>query len=375
LQFLLSYREIKDQMLRIQAKQQRLQEQADNGPNTDDLQQQSDDLKKYYQQWESVLERYEGTRNAAEQKSADDLKKHLENQLNKLTQETNKALYDNAKTTRRRFTTTLPIGAARYGGGFGGPGYQPNTDFQYSQGFLHKPVGSQVIATQRKKQSSDDASDSYYKWLETSKNIYNYKGEENTYASLKQICVENLLGYNFSTLNKDKDHKNGQLTETCRSLANFPMDTRSLKPKSRGEIEIEKQPGSKNKMNISQGELDALKADSTGPKSYITFTGGGESLKFSHGISSGVDIKLGFSHAANADWHGSQDVGEDLTILVLNANDNVHKSVDAKDSSSSSIGHGSGSTYAAQVSWKIGDPDLGDKFIIEVCVHVNPWRV
>lgn len=378
--FILSYREIKEQMLRIKAKKLRLAELASQGNNDvaskagdqTDFQKQSADLDKYLQNWEQVLKTYEGTTEAKEDSLG--FKTHLQNQLDELSKQTDKSEFDRKTREVANMDGATPLGQTTRGetykgetvaSGKGvGPGRAPILNFTYTK----RGIGSDDKAA-----INDNAF--YYEWAKAHNKMFTSTGDMKKYAALKDICISNLLGfggahtdyYQTSSRNEQPDvSKPSPLLDKCKNLANFPRDTTSLAAR-RAVANQPLYPGAAegDDMSIEQGQLDALKDDG-GTKSFITFNGGGEMIEFTHGISSSVDISLGMDKTSDADWHTAQDNGEDLTILVLNADYSWNSAVDATDSSDSTFGHDSHSSYSAEVVWSVGDPNLGDKFVIEV---------
>jgi hypothetical protein len=114
-----------------------------------------------------------------------------------------------------------------------------------------------------------------------------------------------------------------------------------------------------------QREFDALDSDGT-KTSYITYAGGGTILSFTHGITISANYELTVNIGTDLLNYFNFNIGADLTITAATLNFNSNVRFDDTDSNSQTGAESHGNSYTAQVSYRLGDPNGKDKFVVRV---------
>lgn len=142
--------------------------------------------------------------------------------------------------------------------------------------------------------SMEQANTFYDAWVKNLTSIMKDKNEDET--NLEQICIKRW------TLQGQPD--NDMLNHACSNMAFFPKEARILTAKPKTTSMYETYPGSGLNKTFTQGAFDGLQSElATGTSaSYITFSGGGDMLTFSHAITSNVNIQLSVDKSALGEW-------------------------------------------------------------------------
>jgi hypothetical protein len=180
------------------------------------------------------------------------------------------------------------------------------------------------------------------------------KKMEKHFNDLRKICEKNI----------DGTSPPGLLAKHCSTLANHNHWKEILDGKSPVSYDPSIMGGETDMGTDGIGEFDAIHTE--GFSSFITFTGGGSALEFSHKISASQHFEFSLSEDADSTFQESHSVGEDVTIVVANVHHNAEQSQSWSSVESTSKSATHSKAYDGEVTYTLSDPDFKDKFIVQV---------
>jgi hypothetical protein len=114
-------------------------------------------------------------------------------------------------------------------------------------------------------------------------------------------------------------------------------------------------------------EFDMLSAQKSGTEaSYITFAGGGEIVEFTHSVTmaSTASVSIGLDLDGGMAW--GVDAGVDVSVIGITVGAEMNNEWENGEQRGESRSKTTSNARAATVSYALGDPNPGDKFVVEV---------
>jgi hypothetical protein len=338
--FVYSVMEIRDQMRRIELQRDFLKDAAKAEGVAEDeaseMDQQATYLTNKYNEWKTVLTKYDASSSRANLLAE---REHMHKRMSQVIA---------SASSDQRNEQTEQQATEDWSMKFAGLGYKNYDAFKYfTSGAEKKGTGVTQADTAKIRKAMNHM--------------------KSQYDELQNMCMQHVSG--GSRFSKHPE-LSWDLKSECGNMDAHPARLFQRLQGMKIQIAEEGVPGT-DRIDHKQGPFDAVEGREEGQSpSYITFSGGGEVLTFSHDISSRADFNLnvGVGKGFSSNRESGATVGGAVGVLGYEYSTSFSASTQASDDESA--GQAGGRTYAAQVIWTVGDPDPRDKFIVQIMNNV-----